>query len=107
EEWQQKLFQNEIHYLRGLADLQASLDVRVARVDDNYRTALNRQHSHFESALRQATDELQKRFWADLDKIRLEYEALIHTELRVTRQKAFAAAASATAPVNQAPAGAS
>ena len=33
-------------------------------------------------------EELQKRFWADLDRIRLEYESIIHAELRTVRQKA-------------------
>jgi O-antigen chain-terminating methyltransferase len=93
EEWQQKLFQNEIHFLRGLADLQASLDVRFAKMDSGYRDSLELQHAEYEGALRRATEELQQKFWADLLKMRREYETLIYSELRVLRQKAFASPA--------------
>ncbi|MDZ4800330.1 MAG: class I SAM-dependent methyltransferase [Bryobacteraceae bacterium] len=92
EEWQQKLFQNEVHYLRGLADLQSSLDVRVAKIDDGYRDSLHLQHNEYEGALRGSIDEIHKRFWSDMEKVRREYETLIHNELRVMRQKAFASA---------------
>ncbi len=93
EEWQHKLFQNEVHYLRGLADLQASLDVRVAKMDAGYPDSVQLQHNEYEAALRRAIDELQSKFWADLERIRREYETLIHNELRVLRQKAFASGA--------------
>ncbi len=34
------------------------------------------------------SEEIHKRFWADLDRIRTEYESVIHAELRLARQKA-------------------
>ncbi|MBC7928459.1 MAG: methyltransferase domain-containing protein [Bryobacteraceae bacterium] len=88
EEWQQKLFQNEVYYLRGLSELQALLDVRLSKLDEGYRQSLQLQHSEYERALRTATDELQRKFWEDLQKVRLEYEAVIHQELRLIRQRA-------------------
>ena len=103
EEWQQKLLQNEVRYLRGLADLQASYDARSAKMDENYRTLADNHHAGFEASLRRATDELQQRFWEDLEKMRREYESIIHNELRIARQKAFASAAVAAAPSNIAP----
>jgi O-antigen chain-terminating methyltransferase len=68
-------------------------------MDANYREQARAQHSNFEAALERATgaiekqlsadlDGMQKRFWADLERIRLEYETLIHAELRILRQRA-------------------
>ena len=39
-------------------------------------------------ALDRANVDIQKRLWADLEKIRGDYERLIHTELRLIRQRA-------------------
>jgi O-antigen chain-terminating methyltransferase len=44
------------------------------------------------SQVDRANIEIQKRLWADLEHIRVEYEALIHNELRVIRQRAGAPA---------------
>jgi O-antigen chain-terminating methyltransferase len=41
---------------------------------------------------------VQERLWRDLEQIRGEYEKLIHTELKLIRQKAVATAASGGAP---------
>jgi O-antigen chain-terminating methyltransferase len=45
------------------------------------------QHQDFEGALERFGAEIQKRLWADLEKIRLEYERLIYSELRTLRQR--------------------
>jgi O-antigen chain-terminating methyltransferase len=42
--------------------------------------------------------ELQRKFYADLDRIRTEYERVIHAELRVVRQRMSYPAAAAAAP---------
>jgi O-antigen chain-terminating methyltransferase len=105
QEWEAKLLQNEIHFLRSVADLQASFEHKLIKADEGYRDAARIQHTEYLAAVTRATEDLQKRFWADLEKIRLEYESLIHNELRVVRQKAFSsgahapATASASAPV--------
>jgi predicted TPR repeat methyltransferase len=86
--WEQKLAATEIQFLRSIAELQASFQHRVTLMDANYREQLKAQHADFEGALDRATADIQKRLWADLLKIRADYEAIIHTELRLLRQRA-------------------
>ncbi len=86
--WEQKSTATEIQFLRSIAELQASLQHRVALVDANFRGEVKQQHADFEAALNRVTEDIQKRLWADLVKIRADYEALIHTELRLVRQRA-------------------
>jgi O-antigen chain-terminating methyltransferase len=87
EEWQTKLRENEIHYLRGLSELQSTLEERFSRTDQEFKASVQRQHQDYLRALEQGIDEVQRRFWSDMEKARLEYERLIHNELRVIRQK--------------------
>lgn len=86
--WEQKLTATEIQFLRSVAELQASFQHRVTLMDANYREYVKAQHADFEGALDRATAEIQERLWADLLKIRADYEAIIHTELRLLRQRA-------------------
>src|SRR5579864_1024197 len=86
--WEQKLTATEIQFLRSVAELQASFQHRVTLMDANYREHVKAQHADFEGALDRATADIQKRLWADLLKIRADYEAMIHTELRLLRQRA-------------------
>jgi 2-polyprenyl-3-methyl-5-hydroxy-6-metoxy-1,4-benzoquinol methylase len=144
--WEQKLSANEVHYLRGLADLQAAFQQRVTELDGGFRYRLGqleesnrrqvgqaesgfrgqlgqleesyhrllgeaesgfralveRQHAEFTGALAQMGTDIQKRFWDDLEKIRTEYERLIHNELRTVRQRLAVAVQPASAvPVAQ------
>lgn len=77
--WEQKLAANEIHYLRGLADLQAAFEQRVgsleaalryrvdqleqsqrrwlAEAEGRFRELAGRQHSEFTAALARASEE--------------------------------------------------
>ena len=57
-------------------------------MDANYREQVKAQHADFEGALDRVIADIQKRLWADLLKIRADYEAIIHTELRLLRQRA-------------------
>jgi O-antigen chain-terminating methyltransferase len=98
EEWEKKLLSNEIHFLRSVADLQASTEHRLITMDSRYRESLAAQHGEFDRAMREGIESVQKSFWADLERIRLEYEKLIHTELRVIRQKSLATTTLAVAP---------
>jgi 2-polyprenyl-3-methyl-5-hydroxy-6-metoxy-1,4-benzoquinol methylase len=93
-EWERKLQQNEIQYLRSAADLQGAFTHRVNVLDSNYRETIRLQHVAFTAELGQKTDEIQKRLWADLERIRLEYERLIFSELKTIRQRSLLAAAS-------------
>lgn len=104
-EWEKKLFQNEVYFLKSVAELQSAFDARISTMDANYRETVKHQHLEFDASAAKMVEEVQGRFWAELEKIRLEYERLIHQELRVVRQKAFAAAAPpAGAPVAAPPA---
>ncbi|HLK63879.1 MAG TPA: class I SAM-dependent methyltransferase [Bryobacteraceae bacterium] len=107
-EWERKLQQNEMQFLRSVADLQGAFQHRADMMDATYRDALHAQHTDFEGALGRANMDIQQRLWADLERIRLEYERLIHSELRTIRQRAVirpaaeAPAAPATEPRREA-----
>ncbi len=90
-EWERKLQQNEVQYLRSAADLQGAFTHRVNVLDSNYRETVRLQHNAFTAELDKKTDDIQKRLWADLERIRLEYERLIFSELKTIRQRAMLA----------------
>ena len=102
-EWERKLAQNEVQFLRSVADLQGSFQHRATLMDAGYRDAMRGQHTEFTGALERFSLDIQQRLWADLERIRLEYERLIYSELKTIRQRA---AVSGTA-VNRAGADAS
>jgi O-antigen chain-terminating methyltransferase len=87
-DWENKLAANEIHFLKSVAELHGSFQHRVTLMDANYREQVKAHHANFEAAMVRQSEEIHKRFWADLDRIRTEYETLIHAELRLARQKA-------------------
>ena len=105
-EWERKLAANEMQFVRGLADLQGAFHHRATLMEANFREMTAAQHRDFEGALERANLDLQRRFWADLEKIRLDYEAIIHHELRVVRQRAglLAPPPAAPPPASTAPA---
>jgi len=98
-EWESKLAQNEVQFLRSVADLQAGFQHRSDLMDANYREVVRAQHKDFEGALERFTMDIQKRLWADLERIRLDYERLIHSELKTIRQRAQISAAPQPGPV--------
>jgi 2-polyprenyl-3-methyl-5-hydroxy-6-metoxy-1,4-benzoquinol methylase len=98
-DWEKKLASNEIHFLRSVADLQASFQHRVTLMDANYREQVKSQHADFEAALDRGAEDIQKRMWTNLEEIRKqlavdlnrmrgEYESMIHLEVRLLRQRA-------------------
>jgi O-antigen chain-terminating methyltransferase len=88
--WEYKLGQNEIQFLRAVADLQSAFSYRADLMDANYRDTARGQHADFMAALDTRTVDIQRRLWADLEKLKLEYERLIYIELRVIRQRLWA-----------------
>ncbi|MFN7920593.1 MAG: class I SAM-dependent methyltransferase [Bryobacteraceae bacterium] len=86
-EWERKLSVNETQFLRGLADLQTAFQHRATLMESNFRDLVGSQHRDFEGALERSGSDVQKRLWADLEKIRFEYLNLIQQELRVIRQR--------------------
>ena len=97
-DWERKLAANEMQFLRSVADLQMAFQHRASLMESNYRDLVRSQHDDFTGALDRATLDIQKRLWADLERIRGEYEKLIHTELRVVRQRASVMWADVAAP---------
>ena len=87
-DWENKLTSNEINFLRSVADLQASFQHRVTLMDANYREQMKAQHANFEAALDRSAENIQKRIWTDMDRMRAEYESMIHSEIRLLRQRA-------------------
>jgi 2-polyprenyl-3-methyl-5-hydroxy-6-metoxy-1,4-benzoquinol methylase len=88
-EWERKLQQNEIQFLRSVADLEGSFQHRVSVLDTGFRELMRGQHTEFMAAMERHGAEIQQRLWADLERIRLEYERLIYSELKAIRQRAM------------------
>jgi 2-polyprenyl-3-methyl-5-hydroxy-6-metoxy-1,4-benzoquinol methylase len=104
-EWERKLTLNEMQFLRSVADLQLAFQHRSMLMESNFRDIAQSQHRDFEVALDRRALDIQKRLWEDLAKIRAEYEGLIHTELRLIRQRAACVALPASPLPGPSPAG--
>jgi 2-polyprenyl-3-methyl-5-hydroxy-6-metoxy-1,4-benzoquinol methylase len=89
-DWERKLSLNEVQFLRSVADLQGSFLHRSTLMESGLREQIRSQHDNYLGALDRANLGIQQRLWADLEKIRMEYDRLIHTELRLIRQRGFA-----------------
>jgi SAM-dependent methyltransferase len=97
-DWERKLEHNEMQFLRSVADLQAAFTHRATLMESNFRDIASSQHKAFEGALKQSAAEVQERLWADLERIRREYERIIHNELRLVRQRSWAGVAAVPPP---------
>jgi O-antigen chain-terminating methyltransferase len=97
-DWEAKLTTNEVQFLRSVADLQTGFAHRAALMESNFRDNLRGQHADYLGALDRATSEIQKRLWADLDRVRADYDRLIHDELRTIRQRVAARNVASAAP---------
>jgi SAM-dependent methyltransferase len=86
-EWERRLVANEAHFLRSVSELQAAWQHRVTLLDETHREQMKALHVNFQAALDRSATEIQQRLWVDLDRIRSEYEGIIHAELRLLRQK--------------------
>ena len=96
KEWERKLSVNEVQFLRSAAGLQAGFTHRTGLMEANFREIASSQHQAFEGALARHGAVIQEKLWADLERIRREYERLIHGELRTVRQRMAAAPATAS-----------
>ena len=91
QDWEKKVALNEIQFLRSVADLQGAFTHRTTVMEGNFRDVLKTQHQAFEGAMEKSNQDIHRRFWADIEKVRSEYERLIHSELRLIRQRAMVA----------------
>jgi O-antigen chain-terminating methyltransferase len=94
--WEHKLVVNETKLLRGLTELNAAFQHRESFLRDQIKL----QHADYKASLEHSGGEIQKRLWADLERMRRDYDHLIHSELRLIRQRAAMSPAAATAPVS-------
>ena len=99
--WESKLATSEVQLLRSVAELQGafqhrvgelerSFQARVADVERSFREMVRIQHQEFKVGGERAMVDAEKRLREDFDRVRNEYERLIHNELRVVRQRASA-----------------
>jgi O-antigen chain-terminating methyltransferase len=96
--------EGEIRMLRTISELQAAYSHRLTLQQENHRELMRGQHRDFEGAMDRRTVEIQQRLWDDLAKSRMEFERVIHHELRMLRQRpvvaSIAAPLAAEAPVD-------
>ena len=92
-DWERKLRDNEVQFLRSVADLQAGFQHRVTLMDATHREAMLAQNADFTGALARAGEQIQSRLWDDMERIRTEYERIIFAELKTLRQRAAISAA--------------
>jgi O-antigen chain-terminating methyltransferase len=91
-EWEHKLADNEVQFLRSVADLQGGFQHRVTLMEASHRDLMRTHNVDFHAALERHAFDIQKRLWADLEKMRTEIERIVHSELRLVRQRAQIAA---------------
>ena len=103
QEWEHRLVVNETKLLRGLAELNAAFQHRTGQNESFFREQIKLQHTDFEGALDRYGMDIQKRLWADMERIRKDYDHLIHSELRLIRQRAATSQPSAAAPPSPPP----
>jgi len=92
--WEHRLAINETKLLHGVAELNGAFQHRTGLLEASFRDQLRSQHADFTAALERSL----KLLWTDLERVRLEYERLIHAELRVIRQRAAVGATPVAAP---------
>jgi 2-polyprenyl-3-methyl-5-hydroxy-6-metoxy-1,4-benzoquinol methylase len=86
-DWERKLADNEIQFLRTAADLQGGFQHRVTLMEASHRDLMREHNADFHAALDRHGFEIQQRLWADLQKMRAEIDKLITGELRIVRQR--------------------
>ncbi len=84
--WERKLEEIETRFLRSVAELQSAFQHRATLMESNMRENVRDQKEAFSALL----NDLQARFWADMQRAKEEHERLIHSELRVLRLRAAA-----------------
>ena len=102
-EWEHKLSENEVQFLRSVADLQGGFQHRVTLMEASHRDLMRTHNVDFHAALERHGFDIQKRLWADLEKMRTEIDRIIHTELRLVRQRAQISSPATEAPAVTAP----
>jgi 2-polyprenyl-3-methyl-5-hydroxy-6-metoxy-1,4-benzoquinol methylase len=93
--WELQAGQKETYLLRAIAELQLAQQKRAGELEGHVRASIDAQHRDFQAALDKASYGIERSVRDDFERTRLDYERLIHSELRLMRQKA---AGQASAP---------
>lgn len=101
--WERQLALNETKLLRGLAELNAAFQHRTGQNESFFRDQIKLQHADFTAVVERSGVEIQKRLWTDLERMRKDYDHLIHSELRLIRQRAAFPPPAAAAPASPPP----
>ena len=91
---EEKLTRSEIELLHSIREIeegarereQAS-ESRSAALHQDYLQALERVKDEHRQALDQTNREIQDRFWKDIETLKADQDRLVHTELRLIRQR--------------------
>ena len=67
--------------------IAAAAEHRALHAETHEREVLQSQHREFNQSLELASNRIQAQFWKDMQRARLEYERVIHSELRTIRQR--------------------
>jgi len=102
-EWEHKLATNEMQFLRSVADLQIAFQHRATMMETNFRDSVKAQHADYLGALEKAALEMQKKLAAEFAQASADIHAVIHTELRLIRQRASSLITAAPVPPQPAP----
>ena len=99
--WEEKLTAAEIDLLHSIRGIEE----RARERESAQREKALEMHQEYLNSLKSSTDEIQNQFWSDLAKLKAEQERLIHTELKLIRQRVSAGprALDGTAPPTQPP----
>jgi O-antigen chain-terminating methyltransferase len=83
------------------AALEAAYQRRLESQEASFRDLARAQHRDFQQALERVSADVQQRLWADLARVREEFESLIHRELRLLRRRENLPAPAAAAAARQ------
>lgn len=92
--WERKMTQAEIRFMQAVKDFESAAEDR----DKSLRATAAQMHENYEAALQRTNDQLQKKLWDDLGRLKTEQEHLIHTELRLIRRRAGEPSAASEPP---------
>ena len=84
--WEEKLTAAEINLLHSIRGIEE----RAREREGAQRDKALEMHQDYLDALKTSMEEMQKQFWSDLAKLKAEQERLIHTELKLIRQRVSA-----------------
>lgn len=95
QEWERKLASTEMQFLRSVAELEASFRQRTMQIESASGELAASQHRDFSVRLDQVASELNAGLLREFDRLRTEhlvrmhadYERIIHSELRLIRQR--------------------